>query len=398
MVQQLAAPRSPYRPGMGLEPPYLGDRQPQLDRFRAFLAEPDVPHNALVTGLRGVGKTVLLNHYSVEAAAAGWLVAEREFSDADAAPAPFAQAVLADLLRLTRQLSVSARVKKAAGSLADRALELLGNISVSYGEIDVSFAPGRRSPAVPKRLDDDLREALQQVGDLCRQSDHPGFVLRYDEFHVVQERSGQLTLSALLAATAAVQQRGVPLILVLCGLPSVVEHLARSKSYSERMFTTEVLGNLRPPEDRAALMGPAAKHGRQFADEVVDAVIEDTAGYPFFIQLYGDALWKGSRGEPITRGDFDRLRPEILRVLDAGFFEARYARASAAERRLMGWIAAEGESATAEQLQQRSGLENNQLQPVLRTLVRKGLVYRPERGRIAFTAPMFGAYIRRRGD
>lgn len=189
MAQQLTVIRSPYRPGMGLEPPYLGDRQPQLVRFRGILGEPDVPH--------------------------------------------------------------------------------------------------------------------------------------YDEFHVVQERPGQLTLSALLAATAAVQQRGVPLVLVLCGLPSVVEHLARSKSYSERMFTTEVLGNLRPPEDCAALEGPAARHGRRFAEDAVEAVVGDTAGYPFF---------------------------------------------------------------------------NNQPQPVLRSMVRKGLIYRPERGRIAFTAPMFGAYIGRRGD
>jgi hypothetical protein len=398
MAQQVPVVRSPYRPGMGLEPPYLGDREPQLDRFRGFLGEPDVPHNVLVTGLRGVGKTVLLNHFSLEAAAMGWLVVDREFSDPDVAPASFAQAILADLLRLTRELSLSTRVKNAAGGLAERAVELLGNISVSYGDIDVSFSPGKRTPAAPKRLDDDLRDALQQVGDLCRRSEHPGFVLRYDEFHVIQERQGQFTLSALLAATAAVQQRGVPLMLVLCGLPSVVEHLTRSKSYSERMFTSEVLRNLRAPEDRAALVGPAAKHGRRFAEEVVDAILEDTAGYPFFIQLYGDALWKGSRGEPITIGDFERLRPEILRVLDAGFFEARYVRASAAERRLMGWIAVDGESATIEALQQRSGQENNQLQPVLRSLVRKGLIYRPERGRIAFTAPMFGAYIRRRGD
>src|SRR6185437_2802620 len=90
-------PPSPYRPGMGLDPPYLGDREPQLRRFRGFLAEPGVPHNVVVTGLRGVGKTVLLNHYSAEAADAGWLVAEREFSDADSASEVFAQLLLADL-------------------------------------------------------------------------------------------------------------------------------------------------------------------------------------------------------------------------------------------------------------------------------------------------------------
>ena len=383
---------------MGLEPPYLGDRRAQLDRFRSFLAEPDVPHNVLVTGLRGVGKTVLLNHYSTLAGEARWVVAEREFSEPDAEPATFARAILADLLKLTRQLSLSARLKKTAGGLAETVTDLLGNISVSYGDVEVSYSPGKAQRAAPRRLDDDLRDALQQVGDLCRRSEHQGVVLRYDEFHVVQERKGQFTLSALLAAAAAVQQRGTPVLLVLCGLPPLLEHLARSKSYSERMFAQEVLDNLRPPEDRAALMDPAEAHGRRYAPEVVDAVMEDTAGYPFFIQLYGDALWKGSRGEPITRADFDRLRPEILRALDQGFFESRYLRAAPRERRVLHAIAQHGEGAALEQVVRASGLANNVLQSVLRILVQKGLVYRPERGRVAFTAPMFGAFLRRRGE
>ena len=119
----------------------------------------------------------------------------------------------------------------------------------------------------------------------------------------------------------------------------------------------------------------------------------DSGGYPFFIQVYGDALWSGSHGETITMLDLRRLRPRILATLDAGFFRARYVRASPNERLLMRDIAKFGESATIEQMQQASGKRNNEIQPTVSALIQKGLVYRPERARIAFTAPMFGAFL-----
>ena len=387
---------SPYRPGTGLEPPYLGDRQAQLDRFRSFLQDPRHPRNLVVTGLRGVGKTVLLNHYSHLAESAGWLAVEREFSEADADPALFARTLLDDLARLTRRLSRSRRLGGAATAAAEGVVSFLGTLSVSYGEVTVGITPRGIQSEISGRLDDDLREALLRVGQLCARTEHPGFVLRYDEFQVIREKRGRLTLSALLAAVAGAQQREVPVMLVLCGLAPLLENLSRSKSYSERMFSIEELGNLRPPEDRAALVDPAARAGRRFEDDAVDFVLADSAGYPFFLQVYGDALWLGARGEVITLADFRRLRPAILNGLDRGFFEARYLRASRNERALLLRIAEEGESATGEHLQRRSGLRNNQLQPLLRSLLDKGLVYRPQRGTVAFTAPLFGDYLRRR--
>jgi len=158
-----------------------------------------------------VGKTVLLQRYSIEAREAGWLVADREFSEADAEPSMFAQRVLADLTRLTRDLSLSRRLKDAAGGAVDRVTDLLGNLTVSYEGLELGYSPGRRSSKTPKQmLDDDLRDALREVGRLCQKSDHTGFILQYDEFQVVKEERRELTLSALLAATAAVQQFSGP--------------------------------------------------------------------------------------------------------------------------------------------------------------------------------------------
>ena len=391
-------PPSPYRPGNGIDPPYLGDREDQIETVRRFLRTPRNPRNVLITGLRGVGKTVLLNRMQAEAEQAGWIVVDREFSEPDAEPHAFANALLTDVNRALRRLSLSARLRDKAGHMLQAAIDLVGALTVSYGEFKVSVDTRRRRGQPVRRLDDDLREALTHICELCLKSEYRGLVLRYDEFHVVRERSSAPTLSALLSATSAIQQRSLPLMLMLCGLPPVVDNLARSKSYSERMFATLELGNLRPPEDRAALVDPAVRLARRYADEVVEAVMADSGGYPFFIQVYGDALWSGSTAETISMADLRKLRPRILATLDAGFFRARYVRASPHERGLMRHIATFGESATIEQLQQASGRRNNELQPTISALIQKGLVYRPERARIAFTAPMFGAFLNRTPD
>lgn len=386
---------SPYRPGNGIDPPYLGDREEQIEAVRRFLRNPRHPRNVLITGLRGVGKTVLLNRMQAEAEGLGWIVVDREFSEPDAEPHAFANAVLTDVNRALRRLSLSARLKDRAGVMLQSAIDLVGALTVSYGEFKVSVDTRRRRGEPVRRLDDDLREALTHICELCLKSEYRGLVLRYDEFHVIRERPGAPTLSALLSATSAIQQHSLPLMLMLCGLPPVVDNLARSKSYSERMFLTQELGNLRPPEDKAALVDPAVRLGRRYAEDVVEAVMQDSGGYPFFIQVYGDALWSGSTGETITMADLRRLRPRILATLDAGFFRARYVRASPHERLLMRNISSFGESATIEQLQQASGKRNNELQPTISALIQKGLIYRPERARVAFTAPMFGAFLNR---
>lgn len=387
--------RSPYRPGMGLDPPYLGDRQQQIDRFRDFLEEPEAAHNVLVTGLRGVGKTVLLKHYGDIAEGAGWAVVDREWSQNDSDPAAFRRLLLEDLARLALKLSVTERVKKTAQDFAHALRGLVSGIRVEYQGVGVRYDAGGGA-ADTRRLDDELREAFIEVGELCARSDRRGVMLRYDEFHAVEEKRGSSTLSALLSAVAAAQQQELPIMLVLCGLPPMLEHLAAAKSYSERMFTPERLSNLREQEARAALVDPSRELGREFEEAAVMAVLADTEGYPYFIQLYGDALWKGSDGSPIRHAEFLQLRPSILRDLDDMFFEARYQRATPRERAVLHAIASfGGESATVKQIGQAAHLKNNEIQPIVASMIDKGLVYRPGRGVIAFTAPMFGAFLRR---
>src|ERR1700682_1023741 len=157
---------SPYRPGNGIDPPYLGDREDQIEAVRAFLKDPRHPRNVLITGLRGVGKTVLLNHLQGEAEEAGWLVVDREFSEPDVEPAAFANALLTDVNRALRRLSLSTRLKDKAAHLLQAAIDSVGALTVSYGEFKVSVDTKRRRGETPRRLDDDLREALTHICEL----------------------------------------------------------------------------------------------------------------------------------------------------------------------------------------------------------------------------------------
>src|SRR5260370_5389242 len=214
---------------MGLDPPYLGGREAQLERFEDLLRNPHAARNLLVTGLRGVGKTVIVNRYSNAAEAAGWLVAEREFSEPDAEPGNFAQTVLADLVRLTRKVSGGARVRSAAVRAAQAVLGHLGTLSVSHSGIEVGVRFQGASHTL-SRLDDDLRDALEDVAGLCRAGPPPGILLRYDEFQVVHERRGASTLSALLTAGPRGHQRSLPLIPGLRGPPHLLSNAAQGDS------------------------------------------------------------------------------------------------------------------------------------------------------------------------
>jgi len=186
---------------------------------------------------------------------------------------------------------------------------------------------------------------------------------------------------------------------VACGLPTLTDNLARAKSYSERMFQAEHLDALRPPEGALAFTRPLEAGRRRADDDVTAAVLEDTGGYPFHIQFFGALLWDAvPAAETITLRHFGRQRDTILRALDHAFFEARVARTSAVERRVLQAVAAEGEGATLQSVMRRLSLPNRRVQPLIARLETKGLFYRPERARLAFTVPLFGDYLRRNAE
>ena len=186
------------------------------------------------------------------------------------------------------------------------------------------------------------------------------------------------------------------MMLVACGLPTLTDNLARAKSYSERMFQAEKLDALHPHEATLAFARPLEAGDRRADDDVIAAVLKDTGGYPFHIQFFGALLWDAVPTlRTITLRDFQRQRPTILRALDHAFFDARLARTSSAERRVLRAIAAQGEGASIQSLLELLSMSNHGIQPLVARLEGKGLLYRPERGCVSFTVPLFGDYLRR---
>lgn len=394
------AGRNPYRPGMGLEPPYLADRQYQLLRFTRFLdGFPDFPRNVRVTGLRGVGKTVLLQRYAALAEDSGWVVVRRELGENLQDELAFGLALVEDCRQAIERSSRRAEARHRAESALHQTLEILGGISVSLAGVSISLkTPSSQSHRRPV-LEDELFAALNTTCIGARSAGRRGVLLSYDEAHLLRDSAvaGRHSLSALLAAVARAQRERVPVMLILCGLPPLTENMARAKSYSERMFQAEVLDALRPPEDGNAFIRPLAESRRPFDPKLAEFVLADTRGYPFHIQFYGALLWEAVPWpDAITVEHFRRLRPALLEALDHAFFDARFARCSRFERRLLAAIATDGEATDHRAVVLRLGVGHDLAKSAIGRLVSKGLIYRPERGRLAFSVPMFGDYIRRK--
>jgi len=394
-----SVPRNPFRPGMGLEPPYLADRRDQLERFGRFLdGFPDFPRNLRLTGLRGVGKTVLLQRYADTAMERGWVVVIREWSEHLRDERAFAMALVADCRLAAEQSARTRHLKAAAVSAIDRALDRLGGLSVSLAGITVALRSQSQQREQAPALEDELFEAVASACRAVTTAGGRGIVLCYDEAHVVRDSLAtlQLPLSTLLAVTARLQREGVPLMLVVCGLPTLTENLARAKSYSERMFQAEELDRLRSPEDGLAFTLPLQAADRGHDPALASAVAAASGGYAFFIQFFGALLWESSAWPtPLTESDYHRSRPAMLNALDRAFFDARLARTSTMERRLLHSIASCGEAAPIKQVIGDLRMSNSVTQRLIYRLADKGLVYRPERGVVAFAVPLFGDYLRR---
>jgi AAA ATPase domain len=389
---------NPFRPGMGLEPSYLADRAGQLDRFARYLGGfPGLPRNVRLTGLRGVGKTVLLHRYATVAETAGWLVVKRECSEHLQEEASFGQALVEDCRRAVEASSRGLALKHRSQAAVTKALSLLGSFTISLAGVTMAVrAPALR--ARPLLFEDQIFTALEVASNSAASAGKPGVLLCYDEAHLLRDTPGsrQFPLGLLLAALARAQREGLPVMLVVCGLPTLTDNLARAKSYSERMFQAEELGALSPPEDLLAFTRPVELAGRPYEPDLAAKVLVETGGYPFHIQFFGALLWDAVElPAGITLRDLAMHRSAILRALDHAFFDARLARTSRAERGLLAAVAASGESAQVQEVLKRAGLPNRSAQQMIARLRDKGLLYRPERGLLAFTVPLLGDYLRR---
>jgi hypothetical protein len=388
--------RNPYAPGAGQRPPELAGRDRELSQFdvtleRVSSGRPE--RSMVVSGLRGVGKTVLLNALRGKAVARAWGTGKIEARPDQSVRLPLAQAMHAAVREVAHRHRDPDRVDAVAGVLKAFALttELKDRKGVRWQPpVDVAAARGRADSG---DLELDLVELFTDVAELGRDLG-VGIGLFVDEMQDVAAAE----LAALCGAAHEISQQGSPLILVGAGLPHLPVALAASKSYAERLFRYVVVDRLpREMADRAWLV-PAASEGADYEPDALDELYTLTDGYPYFVQAYGKVTWDAAIGSPIRRDDVRVAAPEAEGELAVGFFGARYDRATPAERdymRTMADLGADGaELVTTADVAKSLGRKPQSLSPARDGLLKKGLVYSSERGTVAFTVPHFGKFLR----
>jgi AAA ATPase domain len=394
--------RNPYAPGAGQRPPELAGRDEQLDAFDVVLervARGRPERSIVLTGLRGVGKTVLLNALRSAAVRAGWGTGKLEARPDQSLRRPLASAVH----QAVRELG-------PAGGAGDHALgvvkafaqrEPAGGSGRGAAKLRDRWNPGITVPAVTGRADSgdieiDLVELLSDLGGTASDTGR-GIAVFIDEMQDL----GPDDVSALCAACHEISQARLPVIVVGAGLPHLPAVLSASKSYSERLFRYSRIDRLDRAAADAALALPAEDEDAGFTVEALEAMYAATGGYPYFIQAYGKAVWDLAPASPMTADDVAVAAPEAESELAVGFFGSRFERATPGEReylRAMADVAVElGDETDAvptADVAANLGRKPQSLSPARDALLKKGLIYSGERGRIAFTVPHFGRYLR----
>jgi hypothetical protein len=388
--------RNPFAPGAGQRPPELAGRDRELDAFDVVLerVSRSRPERSLVlTGLRGVGKTVLLGELRSMAVRRGWGAGKIE-----ARPeADLRRPLSAALHRAIRDLAVRHR----APDRVEGVLGVLKAFALRANPTDAKlrerWQPGIDAPAAVGRADSgdieiDLVELFTDVAELA-QDVGTGVALLIDEMQDLRPDD----VSALCAACHELSQSGAPLVVVGAGLPHLPAVLSASKSYSERLFRYLRIDRLERAEADRAVLAPIERENAGIAPDALDALFDASSGYPYFIQAYGKAAWDAAPADPITAEDVLVAAPEAEAELAVGFFGSRYERATPAEREYLRAMAelTEGrdEGAGSTDVAVFLGRKPSSLSPSRDSLIKKGLIYSAERGQIAFTVPHFGRFL-----
>jgi hypothetical protein len=392
--------RNPYAPGAGQRPPELAGRDRELRQFEVTLERVAAgrPERSMVlSGLRGVGKTVLLNALRSLAVKRAWGTGKLEARPDQSLRLPLAQAVHAAVREVSHRHRDPERVEVVAGVLKSFALRT--KLDDRRGVRWQPAAIGADVPATKGRADSgdlelDLIELFTDVAELAGDLG-VGIGVFIDEMQDVAAPE----LAALCGAVHEIGQQSAPLVVVGAGLPHLPVLLSASKSYAERLFRYVVVDRLpREMADRALLV-PAGTEDVDYEDDALDELYRLTDGYPYFVQAYGKVTWDVAVESPIRTTDVAEAAPEAEGELAVGFFGARYDRATPAERDYMRAMAELGadskdEAVTTAQVAEALGRKPQSLSPARDGLIKKGLVYSSERGSVAFTVPHFGKFLR----
>ena len=382
---------NPYAPGAGTPPPELAGRDELRDKVRIALARVRLARptkSVLMVGLRGVGKTVLLDRMREEAEAAGTQTLVVEAPEDRSLPAMLAPRLREALLKLSRHERARDRAQRALRGLSGFARAL----KVKYQDIEVGvdFDP---EPGLADNgdLEQDLTDLLLAAGTAAREAG-TALSLFVDELQYVDERE----LAALITALHRAAQRQSPVVLVGAGLPQLRARTGRAKSYAERLFDFPEIGPLAPEAARRAIEKPARAEGVGITSDALQEILARTRFYPYFLQEWGKHAWDAAEASPIDLGDVERASATATAALDESFFRVRFDRLTPSERRYLRAMAELGPGP------HRSGdiarvLERpvTSLGPTRSQLIAKGMVWSPSHGDTAFTVPLFDQFMQR---
>jgi hypothetical protein len=382
---------NPYSPGAGSPPPELAGRDDLREQVRISIARLRISNpskSVIMVGLRGVGKTVLLDQMRKEASTSGVFPVQIEAPENRSLPALLAPQLRQALLRLSRLESARDAAKRALRALAGFAKAL----KFKYNDIEVGIdfdpEPGLADNG---ELEGDLASLLEHVG-LAARSAKTAVVLFIDELQYVKQEE----LAALISALHACAQGNLPVTVVGAGLPQLRGMAGQAKSYAERLFDFPLIGALPDPSAELAIVKPARQQGVEFEPDAVRAIISKTHGYPYFLQEWGKHAWDVATTSPITACDIESASTTAIAALDESFFRVRFDRLTPAERNYLRAMADLGPGPhrsgdIAEELYRSS----QSLGPCRSGLIGKGMIWSPNHGDTAFTVPLFDEFMKR---
>ncbi|MDP9831955.1 ATP-binding protein [Trueperella abortisuis] len=382
----------PYTPNAGAKPTVLAGREDELDQFEVLLARSMKGRPArsmIITGLRGVGKTVLLNEFRERAERSGWVTVEFEASKHDEGRfrQQIAMKLRTALLRISSRARWDERLEKAARVLSSFSMSFDPDGAIS-ASLNITDFAGLADSQV---LEYDLTELLVSVGEAA-QAHKRGVVLLIDEIQFLDRNQ----LESLIMAIHKTVQRALPITLVGAGLPQIAELAGDAKSYSERLFTFPKIDSLNVADASKAFADPARQEGVAWEEDALQRAIAVTEGYPYFIQELGSAVWRTAPSSPFRRHDVDNAIPLFESRLDESFFRVRLDRATplqAAYLRAMAELGPDPQKASAVANVIHRGSQS--LGPTRSELINMGLLYTPSHGYAAFTVPQFDRFMQR---
>ncbi len=387
--------RNPYNPGAGLRPAALAGRDADIEAFEILADRAErglISRSIVFSGLRGVGKTVLLGELAGRALDREWLVVQVEAEHTD--PDHFSKALAVEMTNAARRhqswlIRATDKVTTALGSITSFQATV-GADGISLG---IARLPGRADSG---SLQFDLTDLAETVGAAAKESGI-GIVILIDE---MQELTTD-QMSAICRACHRAGQASLPWFVVGGGLPNLPTRLTEAESYAERLFDYRVIHRLSEPDARFALTEPAAGQGVSWDDAATQFVLDESRGYPYFLQQFGKTVWDVATGPAaVTFDDATIGITEGQQRLDAGFYSSRWERATNAERKFLRAMAVDGgEPSRIGDITERLGKASSRsLGPARASLINKGIVYSPERGTIAYTVPGMADYVARRDE